>query len=229
MEAWIDLSVLLAQGVDTDNLKKDQAEVTARFLAKRWQWDQMKVNRWLKLREKRGSLHVESRSQHRHQRSIITILRPFESDTVNDTFLKKHREAIPVLGAENGSREAVEDRISSHCLEYGHWRGFTALGPEESARKKILKRIKSGYSEEQLLHYVDVYNSKRMAHKWYEQRFKEAPSPLHRFWCPNPGWSILNLFTRDRYFPIWIDEGEEPVTKEELTRFEDREIESLYQ
>jgi hypothetical protein len=264
MEAWLDLSILLAQGVDTETLKKGQAEVSVRFLSKRWQWSRGNVERWIRSAKERGYLKIESVGDYSGKLSVVTIFRPSKvghvvghlfgtpkplnrktlSEEAGHLFgtpsetpprvnarkkaWRSKREANTVIGPKTAPDDDVS-RILGHCLDKGPWKGFLVQNSEDAARARIEKRLQGGYSEEQLIHYVDVYLSKRRAHLWFKKRYGEDPRPTDRFWCPHIGWSIAVLFTRENYFPIWIDEGEKPVTKNELARYEDQEIRSLYQ
>ena len=260
MEAWLDLSILLAQGVDTETLKKGQAEVSVRFLSKRWQWSMSKVYRWLKKSERFGYLKIESQARNQSENSVLTIFKRKETGTAIGTAigtaksLKQEglfsgtetaigtaigtppRVNARVMGekqersntsprAEDGSEGCV-DRILGHCLDQGPWKGFRVQNSEDAARFRIAKRLEGGYSEEDLIHYVDVYLGRRTAHRRFKNGHDgEEPSPRHRLWCPNPTWSIEELFTRERYFVKWIDDGEEVLTLEKIERIEDQEYE----
>lgn len=178
MDAWLDLRVLLARGKPNGKLKENQAEMTCRLLSKRWRWSKDKVHRFLKLLEKANMMRFESRSQSRDGMSVITILKPFKSETVSATVretvnlldqkslldtsetvretvcatsLEKDREVISKPVGGNAKREAAK-RIREYCLEHGHWRPFQSGKTKEKATKNIMGWLgRSGYTEEQLI------------------------------------------------------------------------------
>ncbi len=71
LEAWMDMFLNLALGIDKGHLKRGQFEASLSDLAERWKWNKMKVHRFLTKLSKneiswvlpgslRGSLHLPS-------------------------------------------------------------------------------------------------------------------------------------------------------------------------
>ena len=90
--------------------------------------------------------------------------------------------------------------------------------------------MKGGYTEEDLKHFVDVYNSKRLTHLYLVKKCKVDPKSIigDRYWCPNTQWAIQDLFTKQKWLSAWIDENEQPVSLEEVKKDAEKKSEAAF-
>lgn len=194
-EAWMDMALNLAQGTDTDRLKRGQFETSYSFLAKRWTWPRSKVRRFLaKLSKDEIRIAAHLPTQQATQQSTQVTIRNYNKLNPLPTHLPAHlptQQATP--NKERRKKEEIKIRPTDFPrMVFAHWQRQEFLRTHREftpgMRTAINNRKNKGYSPDQIMRVVTNYG--RLG--------EHAPG-----WGK---WGIVELMTTVKQFDNLLDD-----------------------